>query len=144
VLGDRQYSAVKNITNKLLTVMEGVGGKVPDLLFIAATNHPSTMDVAVLRGGRFTEKVEFTPPSDEDVRAYVEAWLAGKGWMLAAECGDVIEAVSGQSIANITAMLQAAINLTIAEARSGGRQVDKRISARILRLAVDTVAPDLS
>jgi transitional endoplasmic reticulum ATPase len=144
VLGDRQYSAVKNITNKLLTVMEGVGGKVPDLLFIAATNHPSTMDVAVLRGGRFTEKVEFTPPSDEDVRAYVEAWLAGKGWMLAAECGDVIEAVSGQSIANITAMLQAAINLTIAEARSGGRQVDKRISARILRLAVDTVAPNLS
>jgi hypothetical protein len=56
----------------------------------------------------------------------------------------VIEAVSGQSIANITAMLQAAINLTIAEARSGGRQVDKRISARILRLAVDTVAPNLS
>jgi transitional endoplasmic reticulum ATPase len=90
-----------------------VGGRVPDIVFIAATNHPSTLDQAVLRGGRFTEKVEFAPPALEQIKAYAARWLAARNWGLDAQAGQRLSDLDGQSIANVTAVLQAAINSAV-------------------------------
>lgn len=41
VLVDRRSSILpKDVTNKLLTIMDGAGGRTKDILFVAATNAP--------------------------------------------------------------------------------------------------------
>ncbi|MEB0033073.1 AAA family ATPase [Undibacterium sp. RTI2.1] len=62
VLRDRAYSNNSAVTNKLLTVMDGVSNEKRDILFVAATNYIEHIDQAVLRGGRISEKYFFDVP----------------------------------------------------------------------------------
>lgn len=110
LLADRAYSGARSVTNKFLTVMDGSGGKIPDLLWIAATNHPDAIDSAALRGGRFTEKVEFAPPDVESMTPWIQSWLAGKGWHCEVAAVEIARRLDGQSIANVAAILQQAVN----------------------------------
>lgn len=112
---DRRYSNSAAVTNKLLAAMDGSGGRVPDVLFIAATNHPDDMDQAALRGGRFTEKIEFSLPDEDTMLVYVKEWakhtkarLAPSFSMEQAAC-DLL----GNSIANVKEILQMAVNIAI-------------------------------
>lgn len=116
ILGDRRYNGnVSAITNKLLAAMDGSGGKIPDVVFVAATNHPESMDSAALRGGRFTEKIEFTPPTIDVVADYVARWMGN----IKAKTDPALtpvaiaERVVGESIANIKEVLQTAVNVAI-------------------------------
>ena len=43
VLYDRRMSGVSAATNKILTTIDGVDGRVRDVLYIAATNHPDSL-----------------------------------------------------------------------------------------------------
>lgn len=146
VLADRSYSSARSITNKLLTIMDGVGGKVPDIVFLAATNHPSTLDQAVLRGGRFTEKVEFLPPSEDQIQAYAVQWLGGRNWGLDAEALGLLGQLRGQSIANVTAVLQAAVNGAVVKdlMRPDADGTRRRlISADDLAAGIASVGPEI-
>jgi transitional endoplasmic reticulum ATPase len=115
LLRDRQYSGATEATNKLLTLMDGVGDRVRDVVWIAATNHPDQIDPALLRGGRFTEKVGFELPSHEALGRYMGAWLTRKSIQLeeglAADA--IAQAVGACSIANAEAVLQAAVNRAV-------------------------------
>jgi transitional endoplasmic reticulum ATPase len=142
VLGARGYSQVRSVTNKLLTVMDGVGGKIPDIVFIAATNHPSTMDAAALRGGRFGEKIEFTPPEAAGLASFVHTWLTGKGWVIVEGEQAAATLMDGQTIATAQAVLQGAVNLAIAEARRAGQPVGRTMTLQHLRTAAETISPD--
>lgn len=66
VFKNRRFSSNAALTNKMLAIMDGSAGQVPDVLFVAATNHIEDMDPAALRGGRLTEKgrVRFARPDD--------------------------------------------------------------------------------
>jgi transitional endoplasmic reticulum ATPase len=55
-------SGAPELTNKLLTIMDGADDRIKDIVWIAATNHPDQIDPALLRSGRFTEKVVFSKP----------------------------------------------------------------------------------
>lgn len=116
LLRDRQYSASTAATNKLLTLMDGVGDRVRDVVWIAATNHPEDIDPALLRGGRFTEKVAFELPSAGELARYMRSWLDRKGVPL--EEGVTLEQITGlvgvSSIANAEAVLQTAVNRAVA------------------------------
>lgn len=122
ILGDRRYNGnVSAITNKLLAAMDGSGGKVPDVVFVAATNHPESMDSAAMRGGRFTEKIEFAPPTFDVVADYVNRWMGS----IKAQTSSTLTAtaiarrVEGESIANIKEVLQTAINVAIGRCELG-------------------------
>lgn len=116
LLRDRAFSNATEATNKLLTLMDGVGDRVRDVVWVAATNHPDQIDPALLRGGRFAEKVVFDLPSASDLATYVTGWCKEKG--IALETGLAPEQVARHlgesSIANAEAILQAAVNLAIA------------------------------
>jgi transitional endoplasmic reticulum ATPase len=116
LLRDRQYSSATEATHKLLTLMDGVGDRARDVVWIAATNHPEQIDSALLRGGRFTEKVEFEIPSDEDLGRYIERWLEQKKVVLDAlvDLRHIAEVVGRSSIAHVEAVLQAAVNRAVA------------------------------
>lgn len=116
LLRDRSFSGATEATNKLLTLMDGVGDRVRDVAWIAATNHPDQIDAALLRGGRFAEKIFFDFPSMADLAAYVSAWCKEKGVALepglAAE--QIVRHLGESSIANAEAILQAAVNRAVA------------------------------
>lgn len=114
------YSA--SITNKLLTAMDGAGGKAHDILWAAAVNAPESMDPAALRGGRFTEKVWFDNPDADTAERIVLQWM-GKSKArfetnLTAE--RIASVLDGESPANIQAVLQQAVNNMIARTLEGG------------------------
>ena len=110
LLASRDTSPTRSVTNKFLTVMDGAGGKVADLLWIAATNHPEAIDGAALRGGRFTEKVEFVVPDAQAMAPWISNWLAVKGWRSEMDADAIARELDGQSMANVTAVLEKAIN----------------------------------
>lgn len=136
LLRDRQFSASTAATNKLLTILDGVGDRVRDVVWIAATNHPEQIDPALLRGGRFSEKVVFDLPSASDLALYLRRWLDRKG--VALEPGLAVEQISSligeSSIANAEAILQAAVNRAVAR-----RETPMRVRLHDIERAVDSV-----
>lgn len=139
LLKSREFSASTEATNKLLTLMDGVGDRVKDVVWIAATNHPDQIDAALLRGGRFTEKVEFGPPTREALSSYLEQWLRKRSIQLASglSAGQVAELVGAQSIANAEAIVQGAVNRAVAR-----RTVPVVVSEDDFRLAQQMVWGD--
>ena len=113
----REYSNNTESTNKLLTLMDGVNDRIRDVVWIAATNHPDNIDQALLRGGRFTEKVEFVRPEESQMVTHVDKWLKARKIRL--EPGftaqELAEAVGDESIANLEAVLQYAVNRAISK-----------------------------
>jgi transitional endoplasmic reticulum ATPase len=138
ILASREYSPYKSLTNKLLTIMDGGSGKVRDIVFIAATNHPDSIDKAALRGGRFTEKLFFEYPDASGVAKFVRTWMKKSPATFAAELSpDTIAGMIGadSSIATVSAILQEAVNRMI------GRSTDSdcQVSEKDLRAAITTV-----
>ena len=115
VLGNRSISGNTTVTNKLLAAIDGAEGKTPDVLWIAATNSPENIDAAALRGGRFTEKINFPPPDRDAVVRFIEKWRGRTKAPLSAEfnndaAADVLE---GLSYANLKEILQTSVNLMV-------------------------------
>lgn len=137
LLRDRQYSGATEATNKLLTLMDGVSDRVRDVVWIAATNHPDQIDAALLRGGRFAEKVMFELPSARDLAAYIGQWLARKKIALDEGLGadQIAEFVGEASIADAEAILQASVNRAVAR-----RQTPVTVRAEDVQRAVGLVS----
>lgn len=136
VLADRVGSAHKHITNQLLTMMDGAQGRVPDLLYVAATNHADAIDPAALRGGRFTEKLEITPPDAESLVPWISSWLSDRGWSSEVGLTAIAALMDGQPVANVHAILQQAVNIALVECADFKA---RRIEERHLRTAIRTV-----
>lgn len=113
LLASREGAPYRSMTNKFLTLMDGAGGRVPDLLYIAATNHPDQLDSAALRGGRFTEKVEFCVPDQHSLAPWLAQWFATKGWACELEFDELALSLEGHSMANIQEVLQQAVNAAL-------------------------------
>ncbi|NPT42375.1 AAA family ATPase [Paraburkholderia sp. 1N] len=120
---DRRYSNVARLTNEILATVDGVDGRVRDVMYIAATNHYDRLDSAVLRGGRFEEKVRFDVPEPQDMRAYLGqklAKVAGNIYTVAPGVLDRCVAVlAGRSIADADAVIAQAINFAAVRALRG-------------------------
>jgi len=140
ILADRNYSPhTKMATNKLLTLLDGAGGRVPDVLFVAATNNPDLFDSASVR--RFPVKIEFALPGDVEIAEYVTTWLAGLS--LPVEAGVTVEfavaTLMGSSIADIRVALQEAVNIAIAE-RTQSSVLERGLSRGDLVRAVKSLS----
>lgn len=118
ILGHRAYSgpSIKSATNALLTLIDGAGGSLPDVLWIAATNHPDSIDSAALRGGRFETHVYLGPLEEAAVGRLVALWLRNNpkaepndpAWMMR-----VVPLLTGMAPADINAVLNAANDAAI-------------------------------
>jgi transitional endoplasmic reticulum ATPase len=138
VLADRRNSTIsKDVTNKLLTIMDGAGGRTKDILFIAATNAPDLIDSAMLRGGRFTEKIAFDVPDEESLHGYVSKWISNTK----AKLGDdfnaeaIVALLNGESLANVGEILQSAVN----EAISTGEDKNFRVNIEHVHQAIKLI-----
>ncbi|WP_255250076.1 AAA family ATPase [Polaromonas sp. AET17H-212] len=140
LLRSREYSQNTEATNKLLTLMEGVNDRVRDVLWVAATNNPDQIDPALLRGGRFTEKVEFVRPSGAQLVAHLTHWLAHRKVDMAPDFSveELVQLMGDQSIANAEAICQHAVNRAISQ--TDGDQIV--ISRSDVDVAITTVLGD--
>jgi transitional endoplasmic reticulum ATPase len=115
VLADRRFAAAADSVNRLLAIMDGTFGKASDVVFIAATNHPDRVDTALLRAGRFSEKIEFTNPPQEQLVRFIRTWLETKHVSLQPDLDPtrVATLIGPQSIAETQGVLQYALNCAI-------------------------------
>ena len=128
VLRNRQYSGAPDLTNKLLTLMDGADDRIKDIVWIAATNHPDQIDPALLRSGRFTEKVMFSKPPVNKVAQHVKAWLEKRSVQLDAQlnCEEIRAQLQDQTIADVEGVLQYALNQSIGRTLLGFKPVIER------------------
>jgi len=138
VLADRNSSMTKSVTNRLLSVMDGAGGRPKDILFVAATNYPEMIDSAMLRGGRFTEKIEFSLPDLKTISDYVRNWIDSTKAPLSDDftVDNVANIVRGQSLANVKVILQGSINESIGKL---SKDKNARVDLNDLRSAMSLV-----
>lgn len=118
ILADRKTSNYATFTNKLLVAMDGSGGKVPDVLYVAATNNPDRIDSAATRAGRFTEKLLFTYPELEVREKFIQWWMSRTPAKFHSESSprNIAVAVGDEiSIANISGVMQKAVNIMISK-----------------------------
>lgn len=76
LLKDRTYSNNAAATNEILIAMDGMLGAVPEVVFVAATNHADAIDAAAKRGGRFDEKIYMGAFAGKDLLTLIESDLA--------------------------------------------------------------------
>lgn len=142
VLADRRMSQTSVVTSKLLAAIDGSAGRIPDVLFIAATNHPEAMDAAALRGGRFTEKVAFCLPDEATVLDYLTQWQERSKARMATDLSleKTARQLAGQPLANVQEILQMAVNLAIG--RIPAKTDVAEVNARDIDLAIAQVCGD--
>jgi len=135
LLRERSSSPFAVATNEILKCMDGMMGKVPEVVFIAATNNANAMDAAALRGGRFSEKIYMGNLSGSDLKRFLESEFAS---MKKVRFGDDLTVKSyarrlGQaSPADALAILRKAINYSLSGqfARPVGmREVERAMDA---------------
>jgi transitional endoplasmic reticulum ATPase len=119
LLRSREYSSNSEATNKLLTLMDGANDRVRDIVWIAATNHPDQIDPALLRGGRFTEKVEFALPTEAQTLNHIVQWIRSRNVKInhQVRIERLADQMGQQSVANVEAVLQYAVNRAIANTK---------------------------
>ena len=141
VLADRRGAVGHGsaMTNKLLAAIDGGKGKTADVLWIAATNHPDSIDEAAVRGGRFTEKIEFGAPDSDTSIQMIGDWLKKTKAPLepSVTAAAVASILDGQTPANIVAILQQAVNQMV-ERRANGNHYGK-VTLNDVRDAVQVV-----
>lgn len=130
-LGDRTTNPYGSaVTNKILAVTDGVNA-LHDVMFVAATNHPSQLDAAIVRGGRFSEHYEFKKPEEDTVLTMVREWLAERAHSTPFHEEFTPDAVApylhGKSPADIKDLLQQAVNAGVGRILSG-ESAEKKIN----------------
>lgn len=78
LLRERTQSFAATATNEILKAMDGMLGKIPEVVFMAATNNPELIDGAALRGGRFAVKIFMGRLTGEDLVSFLEKDFASK------------------------------------------------------------------
>jgi transitional endoplasmic reticulum ATPase len=76
------------------------------VLLVGATNHPDRLDSRIMRGGRFSEKIEITVPGPANRERLLRKLLAGTA--SAVPFSQLVEKTAGMAPADIEAIVQAA------------------------------------
>lgn len=115
----------KEVTNKLLALIDGPR-KLHDVFFIAATNFVEDLDEAMLREGRLSEHLDFTPSEDAllaVVREFVQARPQVR-WLGSPE--DFVRRYPDLTPANAQGLLNRAIRQQALDSSTGEVTIDLR------------------
>ena len=133
--GEYQKSAVA----QLLTEMNGVGTKNDQILLIAATNEPWSIDLALKREGRFGQTVLVPHPDLESRKQNFALALKGKPAAVDVQIEMLAAATEGYSGADITAIVNIATDQAMK--RYFATKYLQDITLADLLFAIDQVKP---
>jgi transitional endoplasmic reticulum ATPase len=143
---DNQSAVMSRLVPQILAELEGfdTAGKNP-LLFIGATNEPWSLDPAVMRPGRFDEKVYVGLPDVPARRRILELNLTGRPLGVDVDLGVLAEATenySGADLKNICE--QAAADVFLKAVKAPTTQDHPPISMADLRAALAANRPSVT
>lgn len=123
ILGNRQQSFNKDATAQLLALMDGAGGNLRDVFWIAATNYPESIDSAAKRGGRLSMKLSLEKPDAEVMRQLVLSWAQANVQRVPSPAevwaADAADLLVGLSQASAFEVLKQAVNDSVMEDFTG-------------------------
>lgn len=135
-------TVMQRVVPQILAELEGFDQEDGALLFMGASNEPWALDPAVLRPGRFDDKI-YVPLPDWDARRKI-LWLNLHGRPLAPDISydqlaGMLEGYSGADIVNICVK---ACSIPFLEAVKAG--VERDVEMRDLLNAISEVKPSVS
>jgi transitional endoplasmic reticulum ATPase len=139
-------TVMQRVVPQILSEMEGLSREKRDdkkaLLFIGATNEPWSLDSAVLRPGRFDEKIYIPLPDLEARRQILSLHLKGKPVDNDVSLDELSQALEGYSGADIRRICEKASDIPFVESVKTG--VERSIEMCDLLSAAHAVSPSVS
>ena len=117
--------------NQILTEMDGFGTDT-NVIVLASTNRPDTLDPALLRSGRFDRKVLVNAPSKEERKEMFEYYLKQKKMDKEINVDSIVNRSSGMVGADIE-------NIVNEAALKAARDNSKKITNADLNYAIEKV-----
>jgi SpoVK/Ycf46/Vps4 family AAA+-type ATPase len=108
-LKDHNSSYMESLVNELLVQLDGVAQRRPGLVVIAATNRESALDPALLRPGRLSTTLRFSPPDDKGVEHILRVHLRGE--LAGSKLDAAVRAMAGATPAQIALWVKTARSL---------------------------------
>jgi SpoVK/Ycf46/Vps4 family AAA+-type ATPase len=137
---DMRQTGGRHLINQFLSELDGVDAKNDGLLILAATNAPWHVDNAFRRPGRF-DRIVFVPPPDQKARASIlEIIVKGKP-IDGLEFDAIAKKTDGYSGADLTAIVNLAIEAKLRDAMKSGKL--EPIRTKDLLAAVSQVKPSV-
>lgn len=123
LLRNRAFGQRAEALNRLLTLLDGAGTPLRDVMLIAATNNPEEVDPALLRAGRFTEKLLFEAPDVAGLLLAAQRWVAQRPVVVDLAVLEYIAGrMEGHSVAMLEGVLQYALNrAAVRSAKEAGK-----------------------
>ena len=110
-----QNQTTENVVSQLLTEMDGLED-IKGIIILAATNRPDMLDTALLRSGRFGRHIEISLPNIDARKQILKIHLNHRPLDKSLDLNKIAEKIDGFSGADIKALCQEAILLTIRKA----------------------------
>ena len=131
----------KRVVNELLAQMDGVDTADNDLLVLAATNEPWSIDPALRRPGRFSKMV-FIPEPDLDARiAIFNLQLKNRPLDEAVDVKSLASMTSSYSGADLASICKEAADIPLGEALRGEKV--RKISMKDFATVIDKRKPSI-
>lgn len=127
------WQARADAINDLLTVMDGSQGRMRDVLWVGATNRVDSIDPAMLRGGRFSEKIYFANPDEVLLESALAQWMESVRIALSFSEREAAQVLSGLSFASAREALQAAVNHVVGMGRDSMTTEDLAMAKSLVR-----------
>ena len=139
-------TVMQRVVPQILAEMEGFathkGDEHKALLFIGATNEPWSLDSAVMRPGRFDEKIYIPLPNGEARRKILELHLEGKPLAHDIYLDELVARLEGYSGADIRRICEKASDTPFVESVLTGEERD--IEMRDILGAINDVKPSVT
>lgn len=121
-------TVMQRVVPQFLGELDGMGGRHPGLLLIGATNEPWLLDAAVLRPGRFDEKIYVPLPDLAARQRILELNLSGRPLAPEVNLPELAQRLEGYSGADIAHICQRACEIPFLEAVTQGTQREVQVT----------------
>ncbi|WP_158057873.1 ATP-binding protein [Halorussus halophilus] len=111
--GGQMTNTEQQMVNQLLTELEGASDD--DVVVLAATNLVDDVDGAILRSGRFDERIEVPPPDADAREAILDVHLAGRPTVEDLSLTEAVRRTEGYAASDLELVAERAARAALAD-----------------------------
>lgn len=111
--GGQMTNTEQQMVNQLLTELEGASDD--DVVVLAATNLVEDVDGAILRSGRFDERIEVPPPDADAREAILDVHLAGRPTEEGLSLADAVSKTEGYAASDLELVAERSARAALAD-----------------------------